>query len=286
MQHRTVRVVTDSTCDLSRAEVEKLGAVMVPLSVSFGPEVFYDGQLSSDEYWERAGGAHWPKTSQPSAGAFERAFGAQLDAGYEVVCLTLTGHHSGTHGTALAAAQRLGDKITVVDSRSVSIGMAWQVIAAAEAASKGAERHEIVALVEDMARRTRLYAVLDTIENVRRGGRVSKVMPLLNRMMGMFDLKAVLAMVDGELGLVAALRSYEGALRKVRGETMAFAPLEKIGVIHTRVPEMARAFGDTLADMAGLNREEVRVVEVGPVLACHAGPRVLGAFLLSESLPD
>ncbi len=286
MQHPRVRVVTDSTCDLSQAEIEKLGAVMVPLSVSFGPEVFYDGQLSSDEYWERAGGTYWPKTSQPSAGAFERVFGAQLMAGYEVLCLTLTGHHSGTHGTALAAARRLGDKVAVVDSRSVSIGMAWQVMAAAEAASEGAERQEIVALVEDMAKKTRLFAVLDTIENVRRGGRVSRVMPLLNRMMGMFDLKAVLAMADGELGLVAALRSYEGALSRVRGETLGFAPLEKIGVIHTRVPEMASAFADTLADMAGLDREEVRVVEVGPVLACHAGPRVLGAFLLSRSLPD
>jgi fatty acid-binding protein DegV len=96
----------------------------------------------------------------------------------------------------------------------------------------------------------------------------------------------MLAMADGELGLVAALRSYEeGALSRVREETLARAPLEKIRVIHTRVPEQASAFADTLADMAGLDREKIRVVEVGAVLACHAGSRVLGAFLLSKSLP-
>jgi fatty acid-binding protein DegV len=71
----------------------------------------------------------------------------------------------------------------------------------------------------------------------------------------------------------------------VRGGTLALSPLEKIGGIHTRVPEMASTFADTLADTGGLDREEIHVVEVGPVLVCHAGPRVLGAFLLGRSLP-
>jgi DegV family protein with EDD domain len=278
-----IKVVADSTCDLPREEMEDLGAVSVPLSVSFGPEVFYDGQLSQDEYWEKAKGAYWPKTSQPSAGAFEKAFAAQVEAGYEVLCLTLTSHHSGTYGTAFSAAERFAGRVTVVDTRSVSTGMAWQVEAAVKAASEGANRQEIVALLEDMSRRTLLFATLDTIENVRKGGRVDKVMPLLNRMMGVFDLKTVLIMADGELSMVAAPRTYEGALSRVRDEVLARAPLHKIGVIHTRVPERASALADTLADQAGLDRADVRVVEVGPVLACHAGPRVVGAFLLSAS---
>lgn len=278
-----IKVVADSTCDLSRAEMEDMGAVMVPLSVSFGPEVFYNGQLSHDEYWEKAKGPFWPKTSQPSAGAFEDAFSTQVDAGYEVLCLTLTNHHSGTYGTAFAAARRFGDSVTVVDTRSVSSGMAWQVEAAVKAAAEGVDRQGIVALLKDMAARTLLFATLDTVENVRKGGRVSKVMPLLNRLMGVFDLKTVLTMADGELTLVAAPRSYEGALKRVRNEVLARAPLDKVGVIHTCVPERASALADSLADLAGLDRGEIPVVEVGPVLACHAGPRIVGAFLLSES---
>jgi DegV family protein with EDD domain len=278
-----IKVVADSTCDLSRAEMEGMGAVMVPLSVSFGPEVFYDGQLSHDEYWEKAKGPFWPKTSQPSAGAFEEAFAAQVDAGHEVLCLTLTSHHSGTYGTAFATARRFGNSVTVVDTRSVSSGMAWQVEAAVKAASQGAARQEIVALLEDMAARTLLFAALDTVENVRKGGRVSKVMPLLNRLMGVFDLKTVLTMADGELSLVAAPRSYEGALKRVCDEVLARAPLDKMGVIHTRVPKRASALAETMAGLAGLDRGEIPVVEVGPVLACHAGPRIVGAFLLSAS---
>ncbi len=283
MMEARVKIVTDSTCDLSRAEIESLGAVMVPLSVSFGHEVYYDGQLSHDEYWEKAQGAVWPKTSQPPVGSFRQAFSECIEAGNEVLCLTLTAHHSGAYSTACAVAREFGDQVSVVDSRSVSAGMAWQVMAAVKAASEGLPRAEIVAMLEDMSRRTRLFAALDTIENVRRGGRVSKVMPVLDRLMGVFDVKIVLTMADGELSFVAAPRSYEGAVARVLNEVLSRAPLEKIAVLHTRVPARASTLADTLAEMAGLDREGVRVVEAGPVLACHAGPRVVGAFLLSRS---
>jgi len=278
-----VKIVTDSTCDLSHAEADSLGIVMVPLSVSFGPEIYYNGQLSPDEYWEKAQGPFWPKTSQPSSGAFEEVFARHTEAGYDVVCLTLLSRYSGAYGTACAAARRFGERISVIDSGSVSTGLAWQAIAAAEAAEQGQSREEIVDLVRDMARRTRLYAMLDTIENVRRGGRLARLMPIMGRLMRVFDLKIVLVMADGELSLVGAARSYERAVERVQEDTLARAPLEKIAVLHTRAPERASAFADTLAEMAGLDRDQIRVVEGGPVLACHAGPKVLGAFLLSKS---
>jgi DegV family protein with EDD domain len=283
MAEATVRIVTDSTCDLSHAEADSLGIIVVPLSVSFGPEVYYDGQLSHDEYWEKAKGPFWPKTSQPPPGAFEKVFARYVEAGYDVVCVTLLSRYSGAYGTASAAAGRFGGRVSVVDSGSVSTGLAWQAIAAAEAAAQGRGREEIVDHVRDMARRIRFYAMLDTIENVRRGGRLSRLMPIMDRLMRVFDLKMVLVMADGELSLVGAARSYEGAVERVQDDTLARAPLEKIAVFHTRAPERASAFADTLADLTGLDRDQIRVVEGGPVLACHAGPKVLGAFLLSKS---
>jgi DegV family protein with EDD domain len=283
MPEAKVKVVTDSTCDLSHAEADSLGIVMVPLSVSFGPEVYYNGQLSQDEYWEKAQGPFWPKTSQPSGGAFEEVFARHVEAGYDVVCVTLLSHYSGAYGTACAAARRFGERISVIDSGTVSAGLAWQAIAAAEAAAQGMGREEIVGLVRDMAHRIRFYVALDTIENVRKGGRLARLMPIMGRLMRVFDLKLVLVMADGELSLVGAARSYEGAVERVQDDTLARAPLEKIAVFHTRAPERASAFADTLAAMAGLDRNQVRVVEGGPVLACHAGPKVLGAFLLSKS---
>jgi DegV family protein with EDD domain len=285
MTDARIRVVTDSTCDLSKEEVEALGVTMVPLSVSFGPEVFYDGELSKDEYWEKAKGPYWPQTSQPPAGAFEEAFARHVDAGHEVVCVTLLSHYSGAYSTACAVARTFGDRVSVIDSGTVSIGLGWQAIAAAEASAAGMEREAIVRLVKDISHRTRFFAVLDTIENVQKGGRLAKLMPLMARMMRVFDVRLVLVMARGDLSLVGAARSYEGAVARARDEALALAPLEKIAVFHTRAPERASLLADTLAEMSGLARDGIRVVEGGPVLACHAGPKVMGVFALSKSPP-
>jgi DegV family protein with EDD domain len=285
MTQARIKVVTDSTCDLSKDELEALGLTMVPLSVSFGSEVFYDGQLSKDEYWEKTRGPFWPQTSQPPAGAFQEAFARQVDAGHEVVCVTLLSHYSGTYNTACAVARTFGDRVSVVDSGTVSMGLAWQATAAAEAAAAGAGREDIVRLIKDMSHRTRFFAALDTVENVRKGGRLAKLMPLMGRMMRVFDVRLVLVMARGELSLVGAARSYEGAVSRARDEAVALAPLEKIAVFHTRAPERATLLADTLAEMTRVDRDGIRVVEGGPVLACHAGPKVMGVFVLSQSPP-
>ena len=285
MSKAGVRVVTDSTCDLSHAEIDNLGVVVVPLTVSFGQEVFYDGQLSKDEYWEKADGPFWPKTSQPSLGAFDRAFARQVDEGYDVLCLTLLTRYSGTYGTACAAAHRFGDRVTVLDSGTVSAGLGWQVIAAAEAAAAGAGLDDLADLTTDMARRTRLYAALDTIENVRKGGRIDNLIPLLDRLLRVFDLKFVLTVANGQIGLAGAARSHERALERVREGSLELAPLEKVAILHTRAAERAAAFAVTLARDSGLDSNRVGVVEGGPVLACHAGPNVVGAFILTKSPP-
>ncbi|TKJ28700.1 MAG: hypothetical protein CEE40_10915 [Chloroflexi bacterium B3_Chlor] len=286
MDGSKIRVVTDSTCDLPKGEVDRLGVVVVPLSVSFGPEVFLDGELTHDEFWEKTKGPFWPKSSQPSVGAFEEVFAPLVEEGYRVLCLTITSHHSGTYNSAWAAAQRFGGSVTVVDSLSVSAGLAWQVLAEVEAARKGMALEDIVTISHDMATRTKLFAVLDTIENVRRGGRVDKVMPLLSRLMSAFSLKPILKMVDGELDLAATARSYEKALKRIQEEVVAVAPLEKMAVIHTRLPERAASFADTLASATGVPRGQIPMVEMGPAIATHAGPGVIGAFVLSETAPD
>ena len=278
-----IRVVTDSSSDLPRPRAESLGVTVVPLSLSFGPEIFYDGDLSPDQYWDKAKGPFWPQTSQPSVGAFERAFAQLVDEGHHVLCLTLTSHHSGTYNGALAAAQGFGKEVTVVDSRSVSAGLTWQVVAAVEAARQGMDVGDIIAITRDMARRTRLLALLDTIENVRRGGRVDKLMPLLGRLMQVFDIKPMLTMVDGELKLVGISRSHEKGLKKILEEVTALTPVTRLDVIHTRSLDEAAAFADVLADMNGLPREEVSVLELGAVISCHAGPGVIGTFVLSEA---
>ncbi len=286
MGDSNIGLVTDSSCDLSRAEADRLGVVMVPLAVSFGPEVFLAGELSHDEFWEKTRGRFWPTTSQPSSGAFEEAFTSMVDQGCHVLCLTLTGHHSGTYNGACAAARRFGDRVTVVDSLSVSDGLAWQVAAAVEAAEKGTALQDIIALTRDMSRRTRLVAVLDTIENVRKGGRVAKLMPLLDRLMHILDLKPMLKMVNGQLDMAGTPRSYRKALDRIEEQVVAMGPLEKLTVLHTRLPGKAASFADTLASAIGFPREEICILELGPVLATHAGPGVTGVLVLIKAESD
>jgi DegV family protein with EDD domain len=281
-----ISIVTDSSCDLAKSEIDSLGVTVLPLSVAFGPEVFYDGDLPHDEYWEKTKGPFWPKSSQPSVGAFEEAFARLVDEGSHVLCLTITSHHSGTYSSAWAAAQRFGDKVTVVDSLSVSAGLAWQIVAAVEAAQQGKDLEDIVSITRDMSRRTLLLALLDTIENVRRGGRVAKLMPVLGRLMHVFDIKLLLNMVDGELSLVATSRSYDSGLNRIQDEVTALLPVEKIAVLHTRVVEKAAAFADVLADMTGFPREEIPILELGPAISTHAGPGVIGTFVLCETVPS
>jgi DegV family protein with EDD domain len=230
---------------------------VVPLSVTFGSDVLFDGELSHDEYWEKTRGPVWPKSSQPSVGAFEEVFSLSVGQGYRVLCLTITSHHSGTFNSAWLAAKKFGEKVVVVDSLSVSAGLGWQVVAAVEGISQGQELEDLVTMGQGMSRKTRLFALLDTIENVRKGGRVSKAVPVLGRLMRVLKVKPVLVMIDGEPTLLAPVRSYSTGLDRIREEVAALKPIEKMTVIHTRQPEQAPAFADVLAETTGFPRREI-----------------------------
>ena len=144
-----VEVVTDSGADLSADVVAELGITVVPLIVLFGEETYPDGELTIDEFWRKIDtGHHHPGTSQPPVGVFEEAFARLVEDGCSVLCLTITSKHSGTFGTASAAAQRFGGRVKVVDSLSLSLGQGFQVLAAAQAAAQGLDLDGVVRAAE------------------------------------------------------------------------------------------------------------------------------------------
>ena len=172
-----IRVVTDSSCDLPSEVLEELGIVVVPLVVRIGREEFLETDLEIDEFWAKVSAARaqglFPQTSQPSLGAFESVFATLVGAGNEVVCVTITSKHSGTFNTAWAAAQRFGEAVGVIDSWSTSLSLGFLAMAAARAAREGASLSEVLTLLREMRARTHLFAVLDTIEYIRMGGRAN-----------------------------------------------------------------------------------------------------------------
>lgn len=278
-----IRIVTDSSCDLPRRLVERFKITVVPLIVRFGPEEYDDGELSVEEFWEKAAGPHHPQTSQPPVGAFEKVFEQLIAQGKQVLCLTLTKKHSGTFNAAHLAAQRFGEAVRVFDSLSFSLGLGLQALAAAQAARAGRSVQEILALLEDMRARMRLTVVLDTLENLRRGGRADAFIAIVDRMTQALNIKPVVNVVEGQLRLLGAARSFQSGLKRVLHLVEQLGPPEHVAVVHTRCQEKAEQMADWLTERTGFPRGRIWIRETGAVLASHAGAGVLGVLAVPIS---
>jgi DegV family protein with EDD domain len=278
--------VTDSSCDLPAHLVEAFEIGVVPLLVHFGTEAYHDGELSAEEFWEKAAGPHLPKTSQPAVGAFEAVFEQSVARGERVLCVTVTARHSGTFNAARLAAERFGKGVTVFDSWSLSLGLGIQALAAAQTARAGRPMGEILALLEDLRVRMRLTILLDTLENIRRGGRADAFIAVAGRMTRALNIKVIVNFVEGQLRLLGAARSSERGLGRMLNVVEGMGPLERLAVVHTRNPELAQRMASRLAEHTHFPREHIWVRETGAALATHAGPGVIGVLALPTPATD
>ena len=182
-----VRIVTDSACDLTAAEAAELGVTIVPLTIRFGDDELTDReQLSVEDFYARmATDDALPETAAPAPGQFEAAFRAALDDGADaVVCIDLSSQLSATMQSAQNGAKALeGADVRVVDSRSITSGLGTIVLRAATAARDGASADEVVALVEDLRPRTRVFGALNTLDNRKKGGRIGGAQAMLGSML-------------------------------------------------------------------------------------------------------
>jgi DegV family protein with EDD domain len=276
-----VRIVADSGCDLPASLVEEYGIVIVPVFVRFGEEMISSDDLTSDEFWRRAAKSPTgPGTSSPAPGTFYTVFQDLVDGGNDVVCLTLPGKHSGTYNAAWLAAQDFGDKVRVVDTGSFSLGMGLQVLAAAKEAFAGNSAEFIQRSVENLRERTSIIFVLDTLEWVRRGGRLDRIIPLIDKVARTLRVKPVLEMSNGEFKLVAIARSTRSALQRLEDEVRERLPVEGLAAAYTRGCDLASELAERIAGLAGVHAMEVLTVEAGPAFAAHAGPNAIGAAII------
>jgi len=271
-------IVTDTGCDLSDDLQKRYGITTVPLVVRFGQDVYLDGELTRDEFWAKAReGAIHPATSQPSVGAFEEAFAHLVARGYRVVCPVLTSKHSGTLNSAYTASQRFPGRVTVFDTLSASLGQGYQAIAAAKAAAAGRRVSEIMTLLRSIRARTHLFACLDTIEYVRRGGRLDQMIPVLERLVRRLNIKALLQVVEGQIRPLGAARSRTQGMQRIVQEVARHKPVEMLFAIHTRAARVVTGFARSLAEQLNFPFERVMIAEAGPALSSHAGPGVIAA---------
>jgi DegV family protein with EDD domain len=276
----TVRIVTDSACDLSEEEADALGIEVVPLTIRFGNEEFVDReQLSTRQFYEKlASHSELPQTAAPAPGAFATAFEKLRGEGAtDVVCINLSSALSATMQAAQngAAAVASDIPVRVLDSRSITGGLGTIVLRAAEAAAGGAGVDDIVAIVEDLSGRQRIYGTLDTLENLKKGGRIGGAKALLGSML---SVRPIIHIVDGAVEEGGKPRTRRRALEALRERLYEAGQVEELAVLHGEAPDI-----DVFLDMIAPRypRESIRIGKIGAVIGTHGGPGVIGMCYLT-----
>jgi DegV family protein with EDD domain len=277
-----VRIVIDSSCDLPPAEMRELadmGIPMVPLLCHFGMETIPDKSIPMSEFLTRAART-WPTTAAPSVGAFTEAFRPFIEAGEQVVCITLTAQHSSSFSSANLAGQQFPpDQIAVVDSENLSLGQGLVVLAAARAAREGADFNQVMDTIRDVRSRVHLFIALDTVEYVVKGGRVSK---LSGALAALLKIRPILTLQDGDLKMIQKPRGRKAAMEQLVALARAHLPAEMVGVAHIACPALAEELVTTFARETGYPQAQILLAETGAVIATHGGPGVLGIGVVTR----
>ena len=277
----TIRIVTDSASDISLEEAEDLGIEIVPLSIRFGEAEYTDlVDLSvSDFYQKMAESDLLPSTAAPSPGAFEAAFKRCAEAGAEgVICINLSLALSATGQAAQLAADALADTLPVkcIDSKSITCGLGTIIRKAAEAAKNGGSMDDIVSLVENLTGRTRIFATLDTLENLKKGGRIGGAKAMLGTML---QFKPCLDLSSGEVVEAGRQRTRKKSLIWLKEVLEGESEISELSIIHGDAPDVEE-FATLISDI--VPREQIRINQLGAVIGTHGGPRVLGVTYLVQ----
>ena len=276
----TVRIVTDSSCDLRGDEVDAFNIEVVPLSIRFGDDEYTDREeLEVGRFYELlASSDTLPETAAPSPGRFAEAFQRQLDAGASaVVCINLSAALSATMQSAITASETLDADIRVIDSKSITVGLGSIVLAAAKAAADGAGPDEVVAIAESMSHRTHVFGALDTLENLQKGGRIGGAQALIGSML---SIKPLIDISTGEVEEAGKQRTRKKSMVWLRDKLAEFGAVENLAIMHGEAPDIDQ-FVARIGEVADVS--DARTELIGPVVGTHGGPRVVGyAFTVPE----
>ncbi len=275
-----IRIVTDSTADLSTEQVNKYAIKVIPINVTFGPETFADGvNLSAEDFFNRLTTSNeLPKTSQPSPEAFHQAYEELASKGDVILSIHISGKLSGTLNSAEVASKMVDTKVITIDTKTASQGIGLSVLVAAEAARREMSVEETVAVTEKSIASTCSVFAVDTLEYLQRNGRIGKAASLLGSLL---KIKPILY-ADSE-GMVAP---YD----KVRGRSQIIPSLVKaalknvrpdqpvnLSVVHTGAEESANELVKEMQNHYEI--VDLHVGMVGPAIGAHIGPGAVGLMI-------
>ncbi len=275
----SIRIVTDSSCDLPADIADELGIIIVPLSIRFGDEELIDREeLTTAEFWTRcANSATLPETAAPAPGQFETAYRQLADEGATgVVTVSLSSALSATMQSAELAARTVHEdpsvdvEVRVVDSRTITLGLGTIAIACARLAASGATLDEVEALAADLTARTQVFGALDTLENLQKGGRIGSAKALLATAL---SIKPIIVVTGGEVQEGGKQRTRSKALKFLDDKVREFGDrVENLAVLHADCSDV-----DVFVDMLRTHYDdEIVVGEIGPVIGTHGGRGTIG----------
>ena len=284
----TVRIVTDSTCDLPSAVIERYNIYVMPLYIHVGSHSYLDGlDMSREEFYAKLPTfATQPTTAVPSMQKFYALYNTLAEEGArEVLSIHVSSALSAIVSVARAAAREThATTVTVFDSRQLSMGTGFMVEAAAQMAQEGRSAAAILAVLNDQIKRTHVCAMLDTLEYLRRSGRMNSIMATLGKAL---QIKPLLKMYDGTPS-TERVRTRKHAMKRMLDLLRQHGPFERIAFLHSGAIEQVHALIHEARDMLppGVNskpedfgsgdQSTVRIGQINPVLGVHVGPGVVG----------
>lgn len=271
----SIRIVTDSNCDLPKHLVDQYRIAVVPLYINIGTESYLDGvDLSREAFYQGLRGfkAH-PTTSVPSPGQFFEAYRNLVSEGATgILSIHISKTLSAVVNSARLAAEEIDSvAVTVFDSGQLTLGTGLQVVAAAKAAAEGRSVEEIVEMLEELGRRTHVFAVLDTLEFMRRSGRLSRFQFGLGSLL---QVKVIIMMHQGEVN-IERVRTRGRAMERLIGLVSELAPFQELALVHTHAPAEAEELRKQ-AEPLFPEYPAPLSVEVTPVIGAHIGPGAIG----------
>jgi DegV family protein with EDD domain len=270
-----IGIVSDSTCDLPQYFIEQHELEVIPSILVIEGKEYVDGvDISREDFYHQLPSLRTqPTTAAPSIGDFSTRYDSLLSRGFDhIISIHAAGKLTSILNVARQAAKDFADKVTCVDSTSLSLGLGFQVLAAAEAAELGLQA--ALDAVESTRRRLHIYAALDTLENLRRSGRVPAAVTILG---GLLNIKPMIELIDGEVKPLSANRTTKQSNEKMLSSLLQFGPLERLAILHTGAETRAREFLHALMQKASQSvPRDILMVNVTTVIGTHVGPNGLG----------
>ncbi len=277
-----VRIVTDSTSDLTPEISSDLGITVVPLYIHFGTETYRDGvDLTTEEFYQRlASSKTLPTTAVPGSMVFAQVYDELAQEADEILVIALSSKLSLTYETELQATKLMARKsrVEVIDSQAGCMALGLIAIAAAKAAKAGANLDQVLNLTRRNISRTKIHFAFDTLEYLRKGGRIGAAQAFLGSML---KINPILTLKDGEAHPVAKPRSRSKAIESLYLFAMSHSNIEEMAIEDATTPDEVEMLAERLASR--FPKERIYRTKVSPVVGTHVGPHVLAVAVLGDS---